>query len=365
MTEFELKQAKKIKRLTNKTFNFDTRIKDGFFTANYFLKTRQIAQANELGKDIMMQWFQRKDDVMLCGIDEVLALLKCFACNPENLEIYALNDGDIISAGEPVLKIRGSYSDFGFLESAIDAILARRSSVATNVMRILRVAGKKTVFSMADRQDDIATQIGDGYATRVAGIDLVSTDAQGLWWGGKGNGTMPHALVQMCGGDILKAANLYSNYFKDAKVTALVDYNNDVITDALKVANALGERLNGVRVDTSANLIDKYFNDKDCSGFDPHGVCKELIFALRQNLDKAGFNWVKIIVSSGFNAQKIADFEAHGTPVDIYGVGTSFVNNMTCGFTGDLVMLNGKDEAKFGRKNIASNRLEKVLLDQI
>ena len=43
----------------------------------------------------------------------------------------------------------------------------------------------------------------------------------------------------------------------------------------------------------------------------------------------------------------------------MFGVGTSFVNNMTCGFTGDLVMLDGKHEAKEGRANYPSDRLKK------
>ena len=43
MEEYELKEKGLIKRLTNKTFKFDPRLKDGFFSANYFLKTRKIA----------------------------------------------------------------------------------------------------------------------------------------------------------------------------------------------------------------------------------------------------------------------------------------------------------------------------------
>ena len=102
----------------------------------------------------------------------------------------------------------------------------------------------------------------------------------------------------------MKACQIYAKTFENEQITALVDYNNDVITDALKAANALKERLGAVRVDTSKNLIDRYFEDKDTSKFDPHGVCKELIFALREALDKAGFSHVKIVVSSGFNPQK-------------------------------------------------------------
>ncbi len=358
--EIKLKEAKKIDRLTNKTFKFDERLKDGFFSANYFLKAREIVNKHLKGHTVCMQWFQRKDDVMLCGVDEAIALLHTFANNPQDLIIEALDDGDIINANEPVLKVYGRYEDFGYLESVIDGILARRSSVATNVYQLKKVVGDTPVFSMADRQDDYLTQIGDGYATYIAGIDRVSTDAQGLWWGGKGMGTMPHALIQMCHGDIIKASDIYKATYPNEKVTALIDYNNDVITDSLKIAKHLGKDLKALRVDTSLSLIDKYFSDKDTSGFDPHGVCKELIFALRKALDENGFDYVQIVVSSSFNKDKIKEWKQLNVPVDMYGVGTYFINNMTVGFTGDLVKLDGQDEAKVGRKDIKSARLKKV-----
>lgn len=358
--EIKLKEQGKISRLTNKTFNFDKRLKDGFFSANYFLKTHQIVSQNLKGHIVTMQWFQRRDDVMLCGIDEAIAILHTFAHNPQDLEILALNDGDIINKNEPVLKVSGRYEDFGFLESVIDGILARRSSVATNVYWVKKVLGDSPCFSMADRQDDYLTQVGDGYATYVAGINKVSTDAQGLWWGGKGMGTMPHALIEMCQGDVCKAADLYHKTFPNEKVTALIDYNNDVIRDSLKLAKHLGKTLKAVRVDTSLSLIDHYFDDKDTTGFDPHGVCKELIFALRKALDDNGFDYVEIVVSSSFTMEKIKEWKKLNVPVDLYGVGTYFVNNSTCGFTGDLVRLDGKMEAKEGRYDIPSDRLKKV-----
>ena len=360
MLEVELKKAGKISRLTNKTFKFEKELGEGFYAANYFLKSNKIVKENEPNHIVTMQWFQRRDDSMLCGVDEAIAIIHTYAIHPEELVIEALNDGDIIQNMEPVLKVTGKYENFGFLESVIDGILARRSSVATNVREVLKVSGDTPVFSMADRQDDYHTQVGDGYATYVAGITKVSTDAQGAWWGGKGMGTMPHALIQVCGGDVIKAAQIYHKTYPNEKVTALIDYHNNVVRDSLALARILKEDLNGVRVDTSKSLIDHYFDDKDTSGFDPHGVCKELIFALREALDKEGFNYVKIIVSSSFSPEKIQEWKKLGVPVDMYGVGTYFVNNMTCGFTGDLVMLDGKPQAKEGRANYPSSRLKKV-----
>ncbi|MFA7032068.1 MAG: nicotinate phosphoribosyltransferase [Bacilli bacterium] len=360
MKEIELKKTGKISRLTNRTFQFEKSLGEGLYSANYFLKSRKIVAENVPGHIVTMQWFQRRDDSMVCGIDEVISLIHTFAVHPEEFKILALNDGDIIQNMEPVLKVTGKYENFGFLESVIDGILARRSSVATNVREVLRVAGDIPVFSMADRQDDYRTQIGDGYATFVAGINKVSTDAQGLWWGGKGMGTMPHALIEICGGDVCRAADIYRQSYPHEKVTALIDYHNNVIRDSLILARHLKTNLGGVRIDTSKSLIDHYFDDKDTSSFDPHGVCKELVFALREALDKEGFNYVKIIVSSSFTAEKIKLWNKLKVPVSMYGVGTYFVNNMTCGFTGDLVELDGQEEAKEGRANYVNSRLKEV-----
>jgi len=357
--EIKLKEQGKISRLTNKTFQFDKKCAEGFYTANYFLKTREIVKKYIPGHMVTLQFFQRRNNVMACGIDEAIALIHTLAEHPENIQIFALNDGDIVQANESVLKVVGKYEDFGFLESMIDGILARRSSVATNVMEVLKVANGKPVFSMADRQDDYLTQVGDGYASYVAGINRVSTDAQGYWWGGKGMGTMPHSLIQICGGDIVKASDLYAKTFPNQKVTALIDYNNDVVADSLMLARHLKENLAAVRVDTSKALIDHYFDHRDTSKFDAHGVCKELIFALRETLDKEGFKHVKIVVSSGFTAEKIDEFEKAHTPVDMYGVGSTFIT-VCVGFTGDLVRLDGKPEAKEGRADYPNPRLKIV-----
>ncbi len=358
--EIHLKEEGKIARLTNRTFRFDPRIADGFFSANYFLKTREIVRHYAPNHIVEEQWFQRRDDTMVCGLDEAIALLHTFADHPETLRIEALNDGDIIQNGEPALKVTGKYEDFGFLESLIDGILARRSSVATNVREVVKALRGTDCFSMADRQDDYLTQPGDGYASYVAGIRRFSTDAQGSWVGVKGMGTMPHALIEIAGGDILKACDMYHAMYPGEQVTALIDYRNNVIPDSIMAAKHLGHVLKGVRVDTSMALIDHYFDGKDTSGFDPHGVCKQLIYALKKALVAEGLDWVKITVSSGFTAAKIDEWTKEGVPVDMYGVGSALVLNGTVGFTGDLVRLDGREEAKEGRHDVPSARLKTV-----
>ncbi|HZJ89397.1 MAG TPA: nicotinate phosphoribosyltransferase [Bacilli bacterium] len=361
MNEALLKRSDRRNRLTNKTFKFPQEIKDHFYTANYFSKTEEIIKTHLKDTVVTMQFFAREHGV-LCGVDQALSLLATFAVKPESLTVEALFDGDTIKPFEPVLKITGPYVNFGFLESLIDGILTRQTNIATNSKEVVKAAQGKEVFSMADRQDDYLTQAGDGYASFIGGITKFSTDAQGSYVDINGMGTMPHALIAMTGGDVVTASRLFLETFPETPLTALVDYHNDSVGDSLKVARAFGKKLSAIRLDTSRALADVVFSD-GCSNFEEvRGVSKALVFKVREALDREGFNYVKIVVSSGFNAEKIQDFEKDNVPVDMYGVGTYLLNNKTIGFTGDIVKVNGKAQAKVGREEYFSTRLETVKL---
>ncbi len=364
MKEIELKMQGKINRLTNNTFKFDERVAEGWFSAVYFLKTCEIAEAHRSDNVVKMQFFQKKHAV-LCGTDEAIALIKTFAKNPEELEIYSLKDGDKVEPYETVLTIEGPYQNFGSLEGLIDGILGRRTSVSTNVYNVVKAAStsgvQKPVIFMGDRDDHFTQQAGDGYAAYIGGSTAQATHAMNEWWGKRGMGTMPHALIQLFEGDVVAASRAYYEQYPEDELITLVDYNNDVITDSLKVAREFGDTLKGVRIDTSRTLVDQYFwrNQDELGTFDPRGVNPELIFALREALDDEGYQHVKIVVSGGFNEDRIRAFEERQVPVDIYGVGSSLLN-IHIGFTGDNVLLNGKREAKKGRKHRPNPRLEKV-----
>lgn len=361
MLELEKKEKGLIKRLTNETFKFDTRYGEGYYSAAYFLKTEKIIKEKFPNTIVTMQWFTRKDS-RLCGVDEAIALLHTFAKNPQDLKIEALNDGDYVSPMEPVLKVHGRYEDFGYLEGAIDGILARRTSVCTNCDEVMKVkSDKSTVMFFGDRDDDPRNHPGDGYAAYVAGVKLVCTDAMGEWTGQKGIGTMPHALIVMHEMDLISASEDFYNTFPNDNLTILVDTNNDVITDTLLVARHFKEKLWGVRLDTSISLQDKYFerNPVDDPSIETHGVNLTLVKALRKALDEENFNHVKIVVSSGFDAKKVKLFTENNTPVDTYGIGGSLIK-CTRSFTGDVVNINGKAMAKVGRQEMFSDRLKVV-----
>lgn len=349
-----------------KKINFDKRIKDEFFIADYFKKTKQII-TNELPNSIVtMQFFQRQNNVLLSGMSEVLQLLE-FACDDyEKLKIWALSDGDEINALEPILKIEGKYASFGWLEGMIDGILARNSCIATNSRKIVKAANNKPVLNMMDRADSYLTLPNDGYSSWMGGIKLFVTEAaieliddENI---AKPLGTMPHALIQAFDGDIVKATEAFYKNFPNSNLLSLIDYNNDCVRDAVKVANHFKEKLWAIRIDTSGNLIDKYLEENKNNypkNANLYGVNEYLIKEVRKALDEAGHKYVKIIVSSGLSEQKIKEFEASNTPVDIYGVG-GYLAKIDNNFTGDAVLINGKEQAKFGRKNLLSERLKQI-----
>ena len=127
------------------------------------------------------------------------------------------------------------------------------------------------------RFDHWHVQTGDGWAAHIAGAIGVSTDAQASWWGGKGIGTVPHGLIAAYGGDTVLAATKFADRFADElHVTVLVDFENDSVRTALEVADALGDRLWAVRVDTSETMVDRSLWH-EMGRFRPTGVVPELV----------------------------------------------------------------------------------------
>ena len=314
-----------------------------------------------------MQVFQ-KNDSLLGGIDEAIAILKTCSGHAENgewvpgwdrLVVRALHEGDRIAPWETVLTIEGDYSLFAHLETVYLGSLARRSLIMHNVREVVEAARGKQIFYFPARHDHWLVQTGDGWSAHVAGAIGVSTDAQASWWGGRGMGTVPHGLIAAYGGDTVKAALKFADHFeKDTNVTVLVDFENDSIRTALDVAEALGGRLWGVRLDTSELLVDRSLFG-ELGTFKPTGVNPRLAEKVRGALDDAGFTGVKIVASGGFTAARIREFEDNHVPVDAYGVGSSLIRGQN-DFTADVVLLDGKPCAKVGRSYMPNPRLERV-----
>jgi nicotinate phosphoribosyltransferase len=202
-------------------------------------------------------------------------------------------------------------------------------------------------------------QTGDGWAAHVAGAIGVSTDAQASWWGSEGIGTVPHALIAAFEGDTVAATAAFADAMgKGVRVISLVDFDNDSVGTSLAVARALGQRLWGVRLDTSSTLVDRALLGK-MEDFDPRGVNPRLVELVREALDAEGFQHVKIVVSGGFSSEKIRHFKELRVPVDSYGVGSALVRG-TYDYTADVVKAEGEPLAKAGRRYRDNPRMELV-----
>ena len=334
------------------------RIREGYYTDAYFNFTRQLLEETGRHPSVTMQVFQKERSV-LGGIDEAIAVLKLCSGDWDALEVHALHEGDEISAMETVMTIEGDYSLFAHLETVYLGCLARRTLIMRNVRTVVEAARGKPILFFPARHDHWLVQTGDGWAAHVAGAIGVSTDAQASWWGGVGVGTVPHGLIAAFGGDTVAAASAFAERFADEmNVTVLVDFENDSLRTAVEVADALGERLWGVRLDTSERLVDRALWP-EMGDFTPTGVNEVLVARVREALDDAGHRGVRIVASGGFDAKKIAHFEEAGAPVDAYGVGSSLVRGAN-DFTADVVLLDGRPCAKAGRRHRGNPRLERV-----
>src|SRR6266536_511475 len=274
------------------------------------------------------------------------------------VRVRALRDGERTQAWDPVVEITAPYRLIAHLESVYLGVLARRSLVATNVAQVVSAAGGKPVLFFADRFDHWATQGGDGYAAFVGGAQGVATDAQAAWWGERGLGTIPHALIAVFNGDTVAATGAFERQMPNVPLIALVDFDNDSVATSLACARAFGDRLWGVRLDTSSMMVDRALWS-EMGDFVPTGVNPRLVWKVRQALDAEGFAHIRVIVSGGFTAGRIAAFEAGGVPVDSYAVGSSLLKG-ECDYTADVVLRQGRPCAKAGRRYRPSDRLEEV-----
>ena len=385
-------------RLESKLLRVDSRVQEGYYSDRYFNRTREILQQDNHHPVVRMQYFQKNDDTCVCGIDEAIGIMKeSLGEDYKKLKVQALHDGDVVDAFETVMTVEGDYSLFPHLETVMLGAMARRTKVATNVYRTVLEANKATdkpVLFFPARFDIYQTQAGDGYAYDVAlkaagkngktNGNGVSTNAQGEWWGSSGLGTIPHALIAAYEGDTVKATLKFAEHMEsDVQRIALVDYENDCVKTTLDVADAMLEKymesgcsdrykLFGVRLDTSGSMVDASIVHQ-MGQYKPTGVCEQLVEnvddALKErasgyregSFENRFYSDIGIIVSGGFNAEKIKRFEEANVPVIGYGVGSSMFSG-NYDFTADIVSLQKEgewnDNAKVGRQYRSNVRLE-------
>ncbi|MGC8595979.1 MAG: nicotinate phosphoribosyltransferase [Candidatus Kryptoniota bacterium] len=306
-------------------------IVEGKVTDVYFLRALEILKAKGINKsvkaEIVVKRFPgRYPWAVLAGLDEAIELLSTL-----NVKVSAMPEGTVFYPGEPVMVIEGMYQDFGVYETAVLGFLCQASGIATKAARVRVAAGDKPVVHFGARRMhpaitpmiDRSAYIGgcDGVAT-VVGADLLQISP---------SGTMPHAMILLFG-DTVEAAKAFDKVLpSDVGRIVLIDTFQDEKFEALRVAEALGNKLAAVRLDTPGSRRGDF-----------HAICKEV----RWELNLRGYRDVKILVSGGVDEFSIGQLR---DVVDSFGVGTSISSAPVLDFALDIVEIEGKPIAKRGK----------------
>jgi len=297
----------------------------------YFLRTRRVMKAAGLNPIAVMEVFPSRAGI-LCGMREVEALLR--AVLPPDAEVSALNEGEHISQKEVVLRVQARYLSYAIYETAMLGILAHETAWATAASECVEAAAGVQVVSFGARHVHPTAAPYMDYAAVIGGCATCSTPLGARLAGTEPSGTMPHAMV-ICFGDTVEAALAFDRYVEaEIPRTVLVDTFLEESEESLRVAQALGDRLQAVRLDTPSEL---------------GGVTPDLVREVRSRLDQAGFTHVRIFVSGGITPARIRDFLEARAPVDGFGVGSHISAAPPNDFTADLKEIDGRPIAKRGR----------------
>jgi nicotinate phosphoribosyltransferase len=310
----------------------------------YFIRTREALASLGLNPHVGMDVFSSRPG-LCCGAGQVRQLLTDASFDGE---LWALEEGDSIERGEVALQIYGHYRSFGVYETAILGILASCSAWATAAREVVNAAAGVPVVSFGARHLHPNVSGLMDYAAVVGGCVGCSTPLGAALTGTAASGTMPHAYVLIVG-DTVRAAEAFNRFMPDeVPRLVLVDTFQDEALESLRVAEALKENLQGVRLDTPSER---------------GGVTPALVREVRARLDLAGFERVQIVVSGGITPERIGLFRDAGAPVDSYGVGSYISGARPIDYTGDIRQIEGKPVSKRGRipGMQRSDRLRRVI----
>lgn len=357
------------------------------YTDKYFLRAREVLMKDEKNPTATAQVFIRKGDAKIYGLAEAIDFITKNVQHG-SLKIHALQDGDHFDPCEPLMTINGYARAFIEFETVILGIISARTTlendkqdidlkqIEENMSKIVKLAGDRPVSYFGARHWSWERDAEIAKACFNAGAANCSTDAGAATVGQKGMGTIPHALQAVYHGMFgMERAVAESTMAFDQTMpeevprVALVDYANREIQDSIHTAGVLEDfgtkRLDGIRIDTCGeNVIQSGMHMTDKSFWFGRGVTISGVHNVRKALDYSGFDYVKIMLSSGFgNPEKVKAFidaeKLLKTRLfDGLGVGGVFYSRMA---TMDVVGVSGKKISKMGRKANPVNRLGRIV----
>ena len=312
----------------------------------YLQRTLTILRNESINPDVAMEFAPQRAGVF-CGVSEVKTLLARVL--PETgREVWALEEGAAVEAGEVALRVKAPYSSIGLYETAISGALSSGTAWATAARECVDAADGTPVVSLGARHVHPNVVADMDYAAIVGGCVSCSTIQGARLAGVTPAGNMPHSLPILVGGSVAAMQAFDTHMPQEVPRIALVDTFRDEAEESLNVARAMGDKLRGV-----------------CLATPPErgGVTIELVREVRSRLDQADFRHVEIMVTGGFTPNRVREFVAAEVRVNIFGVGAYIATAPANTFSTEIQEIDGRPFARRGRiPGVTANpRLDRVI----
>ena len=309
----------------------------------YLHWTKEVMRLESLNPKVLVDFVPAREGI-LCGMEEVKSLLQNVLPKQETdsgvelldneAEVWGLEEGDEIMPGEPVLRIIANYASFAIYETSICGILSSSSGWATAARECVKAAGDKTVIGYGARHIHPNVAHILDYASVLGGCSSASTLLGSRQSGRNPFGNMPHSLPLIFGDTVVAAQAFDRHLGMEIQRIVLVGTFGDEGEEALKVSQALRDKLRGIRIDTPSER---------------GGVTPTMVGELRARMDQMNFKHVEIYISGGLNPTRIKEFQDLNSPVNGYLVGSYISGASPNDFTADIREIEDKAVAKRGR----------------
>lgn len=289
------------------------------------------------------------------GIQRALELLEVFTFGPEEVdeferlgidpavrdelaalqfdsgEVWAVPDGTVLLAQEPLLEVTAPLPIAQLIETAIMNVVQYPTLIATKAARCeLAADGRQLADFGFRRAHGIETGVEAALAAHVGGGFATSNVEAGRRYGIPTTGTMAHSYVQAFR-DERDAFRSFATDHPDQSVLLVDTYDTvEGVRRAVEVCHDLGITPRGVRLDSG-----------DLGG---------LAVEARRLLDEGGFDESVVLASGGLDEYEIHDLVTSGAPIDGFGVGTSLTvsqDHPALDIVYKLVAYDGRPVAKF------------------
>lgn len=309
----------------------DEQINRGDATDAYFNRTEEALRAADKNPTVVAEitadQFSTGEFEVFSGLEDAAKLLA-----HADVDVDALPEGQMFDGG-PVMRITGDYLEFARLETALLGFLSQASGIATAALETRTAAPDCSVLSFGARHmhPSIAAVIERN--ALIGGVDGFSHVAAGEMLDREASGTMPHALMLATNEDTPKAAWKAFDEAAPEHVPriALCDTYTDEVYEVEQAVEALGDRLDGVRLDTTGSR---------------RGDFEHIVKEVRYKLRELGREDVDIFLSGGLGPEELRELR---DVADGFGVGSHISNADPVDFSLDIVRVNGEDLSKRGK----------------